>query len=52
MKPMNKLEGKIALIPGGNSGDWPLPPRRETVVNEGAYVFHTGAGRALSWSRG
>jgi NAD(P)-dependent dehydrogenase (short-subunit alcohol dehydrogenase family) len=37
---MNKLEGKIALNTGGNSGIGLATARQ--FVNEGAYVFITG----------
>src|SRR4029078_1087184 len=39
-KYMNKLEGKIALVTGGNSGIGLATAKQ--FVNEGAYVFVTG----------
>ena len=43
---MRKLDGKIALITGGNSGIGLATAKR--FVNEGAYVFITGRREAAS----
>jgi NAD(P)-dependent dehydrogenase (short-subunit alcohol dehydrogenase family) len=45
---VGKLEGKISLITGANSGIGLATAKR--FVNEGAYVFMTGR-RDVSWPR-
>jgi NADP-dependent 3-hydroxy acid dehydrogenase YdfG len=42
---MNKIEGKITLVTGGNSGIGLA--RANAFVNEGAYVFITGRREAV-----
>jgi NAD(P)-dependent dehydrogenase (short-subunit alcohol dehydrogenase family) len=45
---MGKLEGKIALITGGNSGIGLATAKQ--FVNEGAYVFITGRVEQAPWA--
>lgn len=44
---MGALEGKVAVITGGNSGIGLAPAKR--FVKEGAYVFMTGLPEQGCW---